>query len=292
MCGIVGYIGKKYNCIEVLMKGLESLEYRGYDSAGISYYKDNEIKTIKEKGKLKYLKEKINFNDKSSIGIAHTRWATHGEANITNAHPHTCEKITLVHNGIIENYETLREDLTNKGYKFKSETDTEVAAVLLNDLYKEEKDMIKAIKKLIKTLKGSYALAILTDQNVLYAVKNKSPLILGIDDNDYFLASDIPAILSYTNKYIILEDNDIVKLDNDYQIINNDKEIKRELLTYNGSLEDVLKNGYDHYMLKEINEQPKSIRETIGSRLKGIDSLVNFDDVGFCLHLYLKRNQI
>ena len=263
MCGIVGYIGKKYNCIEVLIKGLESLEYRGYDSAGLSYYKDNKIKTIKEKGKLKHLKEKIDFKDKSSIGIAHTRWATHGEANTINAHPHTCENITLVHNGIIENYEELKEQLIKKGYSFESETDTEVAAVLLNDLYKETKDMIKAIKKMITVLKGSYALAILTEPNTLYAVKNKSPLILGIDDNDYFLASDIPAILSYTNKYIILEDKDIIKLDNNYEIINNDKKIEREVLMYKGSLEDVLKNGYDHYMLKEIYEQPKIIEDLL-----------------------------
>lgn len=279
MCGIVGYIGKKYNCIEVLINGLTSLEYRGYDSAGIAYLKDNKIKTIKKEGKLEHLKAKIDFKENSNIGIAHTRWATHGKANTINAHPHTSGKITLVHNGIIENYQTLKEELLKQGYKFKSETDTEVIAVLLDNIYKKEKDMLKAINILQKELKGSYALAIINsdEKDTLYAIRNKSPLILGIEDNNYFLASDIPALLNYTNKYIILNDMDIVVLNDNYKIYNRDKEQQREILTYEGSLEDVLKNGYDHYMLKEIHEQPDIINNLLSLYLN--DTKTNFSSI-------------
>ena len=277
MCGIVGFKGKNYNGIEVLIKGLESLEYRGYDSAGISYIKNGKINTIKEKGKLKQLKLKIDKKESTSLGIAHTRWATHGEANRTNAHPHTCENITLVHNGIIENYQSLKEDLVKKGYKFKSETDTEVIAVLLNDIYKKKKDMLVSIQELVDKLKGSYALAILVKgDDKLYAVRNKSPLILGIKDNNYFLASDIPAILAYTKDYCILEDKDIVIIDDNYQIINDKKKVQREVLTYQGSLEDVLKGGYAHYMLKEIHEQPTIIQNLLSLYLNEDKS--NFSD--------------
>ena len=286
MCGIVGFKGKNYNGIEVLIKGLESLEYRGYDSAGISYIKNNKLNTVKEKGKLKNLKDKINFKDNTSLGIAHTRWATHGEANKVNAHPHTCEKITLVHNGIIENYQSLKEDLKKK-YKFKSDTDTEVVSVLLNDIYKKNNNMLEALKELVTKLKGSYALAILVDgDDKLYAVRNKSPLILGIKDNNYFLASDIPAILSYTKDYSILEDGDIVVIDNDYEIYSNGKKVKRDVLTYQGSLEDVLKGGYDHYMLKEIHEQPEIIKNLMSLYLN--DNRTNFSDMCPDLSKYTK----
>ena len=286
MCGIVGFKGKNYNGIEVLIKGLESLEYRGYDSAGISYIKNNKLNTVKEKGKLKNLKDKINFKDNTSLGIAHTRWATHGEANKVNAHPHTCEKITLVHNGIIENYQSLKEDLKKK-YKFKSDTDTEVVSVLLNDIYKKNNNMLEALKELVTKLKGSYALAILVDgDDKLYAVRNKSPLILGIKDNNYFLASDIPAILSYTKDYSILEDGDIVVIDNDYEIYSNGKKVKRDVLTYQGSLEDVLKGGYDHYMLKEIHEQPEIIKNLMSLYLN--ENRTNFSDMCPDLSKYTK----
>ena len=286
MCGIVGFKGKNYNGIEVLIKGLESLEYRGYDSAGISYIKNNKLNTVKEKGKLKNLKDKIDFKDNTSLGIAHTRWATHGEANKVNAHPHTCEKITLVHNGIIENYQSLKENLKKK-YKFKSDTDTEVVSVLLNDIYKKNNNMLEALKELVTKLKGSYALAILVDgDDKLYAVRNKSPLILGIKDNNYFLASDIPAILSYTKDYSILEDGDIVVIDNDYEIYSNGKKVKRDVLTYQGSLEDVLKGGYDHYMLKEIHEQPEIIKNLMSLYLN--ENRTNFSDMCPDLSKYTK----
>ena len=281
MCGIVGYIGKKYNCIEVLINGLTSLEYRGYDSAGVAYLKDKKIKTLKEKGKLEHLKAKIDFKENANVGIAHTRWATHGEADFKNAHPHTSGKITLVHNGIIENYQVLKEELIKKGYIFISDTDTEVIAVLLDDLYKEENDMLKAINTLTKKLKGSYALAVINSDELdtLYGVKNKSPLILGVEEDNYFLASDIPALLTYTNKYMILDDLDIVVLKDTYTIYNNNKkqEKEKEVLTYEGSIEDVLKNGYDHYMLKEIHEQPEIINKVLSLYLN--DEKNNFSSL-------------
>ena len=215
MCGIVGYIGKK-NAIEVLINGLEKLEYRGYDSAGIAFLTDD-IEIIKNKGKIKNLKDKVNVDEKSTLGIGHTRWATHGEANEVNAHPHKVGKITLVHNGIIENYEEIKKDLISKGYTFKTETDSEVGCALLDFLYQKNQDMIKSIEEFKNMVKGSYALGIICsdDKDTLYTVKNASPLIIGVGDNENFIASDVPAILKYTNKYITLDDLEFAKITND-----------------------------------------------------------------------------
>ena len=264
MCGIVGYIGKK-NAIEILINGLEKLEYRGYDSAGIAFLTDD-IKILKNKGKIKNLKNKINFDEKSTLGIGHTRWATHGEANEINAHPHQVGKITLVHNGIIENYEEIKKELINKGYTFKTETDSEVGCALLNFLYQKNQNMIKSIEEFKTIVKGSYALGIICsdDKDTLYTVKNASPLIIGVGDNENFIASDVPAILKYTNKYITLDDLEFAKITKD-KIECYDKKnkvIKKDIKIFSGDAMDIEKNGYEHFMLKEIHEEPSVIKKT------------------------------
>lgn len=264
MCGIVGYIGKE-NAIEVLINGLEKLEYRGYDSAGIAFLTDN-IKIIKNKGKIKNLKNKVNLDEKSTLGIGHTRWATHGEANETNAHPHQVGKITLVHNGIIENYEKIKKELINKGYTFKTETDSEVGCALLDFLYQKNQDMIQSIEEFKSIVKGSYALGIICsdDKDTLYAIKNASPLIIGVGDKENFIASDVPAILKYTNKYITLDDLEFAKITKDKIECYNKKNkvIEKDIKMFSGDAMDIEKNGYEHFMLKEIHEEPSVIKKT------------------------------
>ena len=257
MCGIVGYKGNN-KPKDILLNCLKKLEYRGYDSSGIALFNKGDTQIIKSVGKIKNLEDKINDikSIDSSLGIAHTRWATHGKVNEENAHPHTYGKITLVHNGIIENAKELKDELISEGVKFNSSTDTEVIAALIDYYY--ESDMKEAINKAIKRLKGSYALAIISeDENKLYAVRCESPLILGIGDNEYFVTSDIGAILSYTNKYVLLGENEIVTLTKDnYSIEKDNKPIERKVEVSNLSIEDTSLNGYDHFMMKEINEEP------------------------------------
>ena len=274
MCGIIGYIGKQ-NPIDILINGLKNLEYRGYDSAGIALKNDKEIQMIKSVGKISNLEEKVN-NEKiidCNKGIAHTRWATHGEPSEVNAHPHKIGKITLVHNGIIENAKELKDELISEGVKFNSSTDTEVIAALIDYYY--ESDMKEAINKAIKRLKGSYALAIISeDENKLYAVRCESPLILGIGDNEYFVTSDIGAILSYTNKYVLLGENEIVTLTKDnYSIEKDNKPIERKIEVSNLSIEDTSLNGYDHFMMKEINEEPVLVDNLINKYINNLDKL-------------------
>ena len=263
MCGIVGYISKNKNAIEVLINGLKSLEYRGYDSSGIAYIKDNKIIIKKEKGKVSELEKDINISEESNIGIAHTRWATHGIPDKINAHPHSCEKITLVHNGIIENYEELKEKLKDI-YEIKSQTDTEIIAILLNDIYKEKNNIIDSIIELKKILKGSYALAILCEdyKDKIFALRKDSPLIIAKNDDSSFLASDVPAILKYTNKYILLEQDEIAILEKDkINIINDNKELQnKEIKIFEGDINSAEKNGYSHFMLKEIYEEKDAIK--------------------------------
>ena len=234
MCGIVGYIGKD-KCIPKILCGLESLEYRGYDSAGIAYRKANRIIVKKEQGRLSNLKELINMEDNSYVGIGHTRWATHGKPSKVNSHPHVSGDITLVHNGIIENYEELKDELLE--YKFVSETDTEVVSALIDKLYKEEKDMLKVLKSLKNYLKGSYALGILVkgDKN-LYAIRHDSPLIVGVSLDGNFIASDVPAILKYTNMYyLLLNDEFAVLNEDDVVIYNSEGNVEtKNLLTFDG----------------------------------------------------------
>ena len=281
MCGIVGYAGKNKKAIPVIISGLESLEYRGYDSAGIAYVKDNKINIIKEQGKIVNLKNNLDLNEESNLGIGHTRWATHGKPTKENSHPHHVGKITLVHNGIIENYIELKEELINKGYKFKSETDTEVACALIDSLYNG--NIIETINSAIKKMRGSFAFGILVDgDDHLYATRLTSPLIIAKGDDEYYIASDVPAILKYTNKYMLLDDYDIAKISSySVTVYNNLKEVKKEILTFVGDMEAGMKNGYEHFMLKEINEQDKVIKNTIRYYFDGtIDSLIkNFPDL-------------
>ena len=273
MCGIIGYIGNK-RPETILIDGLNKLEYRGYDSAGIALF-NNEVQIIKSLGKISNLEDKIN-NTKlidSNIGIAHTRWATHGEPSEVNAHPHRIGHITLVHNGIIENAKELKEELKEKGIVFNTNTDTEVIAALIDYYYNGNTK--EAIEKAIAELKGSYALAIINDQeDKLYAVRCESPLILGIGDNEYFVTSDISAILPYTNKYVLLGENEIVTLTKDnYVIEKDDTKVYRKVETSTLTLEDTSLNGYDHYMMKEINEEPVLVDNLIKKYINNLDKL-------------------
>ena len=276
MCGIVGYIGKK-NVKDVLLTGLKALEYRGYDSAGIALRNDDEIQIIKSTGRIKKLEEKINQTKliKATSGIAHTRWATHGEANITNAHPHQVGKITLVHNGIIENMDELKTKLLNKGYEFKTETDTEVIAALIDSYL--DNDIIDALYKAVDDIVGSYALGIISedDKEHLYALRKDSPLLLGISQEENFFASDLTALTDYTNKFIFLEEGEIAKLSqNKIELIGaNHTQIAPEIKEINIEESEKDKQGYEHFMLKEIMEEPVVLEKTIKPYLNNLDLL-------------------
>lgn len=276
MCGIIGYIGKN-NALKVITDGLKQLEYRGYDSAGIAIKNNNEIKIFKSVGKIKELEKKIDYTIQSDIGIGHTRWATHGSVNITNSHPHKVGSITLVHNGIIENYEQLKQELIKNNYQLKSDTDTEIACGYIDYLYQKDKNIITTLNKIKDIFKGSYAFAILVDNdNYLYATRKDSPLIIAKGENENYLASDVPAILKYTNQYYLLDNYEIAILEKDnIKILKDNKEIKKELLTFNYNIETSLKNGYDHFMLKEINEQDKLVESLINVYLQDKKTLLN-----------------
>ena len=281
MCGIIGYTGKK-NSIPIIMDGLSSLEYRGYDSAGITYIKNKEIHTIKSIGKIENLKNKIDKSLESNTGIGHTIWATHGGVTLNNCHPHTCNSVTLVHNGIIENYLSLKKILLDKGYSFYGETDTEVLAGYIDYCYKETKDKVLAIDKAIKSITGSYALGIIfnDETDTIYATRKDSPLIVGLSADGNFIASDMPAIAKYTNKYFLLNAGDIVTLHKfSYTVTNNNKEIKKEILTYEHSVDEQDLSGYDHYMLKEINEEPVLIRNNIVKNLDNIPDIKKYKNI-------------
>ena len=264
MCGIVGYIGKKHPK-DILVEGLKCLEYRGYDSSGIALKKDNKLQIIKSVGKILNLEEKINNTEllDCNMGIAHTRWATHGIPSDENAHPHMVGKTTLVHNGIIENASELKKDLIDEGVVFNSETDTEVACALINKYY--DGNGREAIRKALSELTGSYAFGIMfEDSDKLYAVRKGSPLIIGFGEDEYYIASDIAAIISYTNKYILLEEGELVELSNDSIVITVDgKEITKEVLVTDMTAEAKDKCGYPHYMIKEIMEEPVVLEKTL-----------------------------
>ena len=279
MCGIVGYIGKNKKNISVLIDGLKRLEYRGYDSSGIAYIKDDKVIIKKKEGKISNLENTLNLNDKSIIGIGHTRWATHGISNSTNAHPHKVGKFTVVHNGIIENYVEIKNELINKGYTFTSDTDTEVIPALLDYLYRTDKNVLNCINKLNNILIGSYALGIICDDDKtkLYTSKNKSPLIIGIGDDTNFIASDVPAILDKTKNYIVLNDADYACIESDkITIYNNGKEKEFEVKEFTYDAGAIDKQGYEHFMLKEIHEEPNVFKKTVDSYIKDdINDLIN-----------------
>lgn len=265
MCGIIGYIGTK-KCVPKLINALEALEYRGYDSAGIAYVKNNTVEIIKEVGKIKNLKEQVNMNVDAYMGIGHTRWATHGEVNKINAHPHKVGRITLIHNGIIENYQDIKNRVVKEGYKFKSKTDSEIAAALIDSLYKKNNDMVKTLNEASKILRGSYAFVVMVDKDEhIYATRNAIPMIAAIADDGNYVASDVPAILAYTKKYMLLNDLDIVKLSKDKIEIfdKNLNKCEKEIKVFEGTMDAATKNGYEHFMLKEINEQDKVFKDTI-----------------------------
>ena len=260
MCGIIGYNGKK-NAIPILIEGLKKLEYRGYDSSGIAYFIDNQIKIFKEKGRISEL-EKLLVDDKPTIGIGHTRWATHGKPSKINAHPHRVGKVTLVHNGIIENYNVLKEELKKKGYQFQSETDTEVATALIDSLYQENNNKLEILEKAKNLLKGSYAFVIMFDdcKDTLYALREGSPLIVAKSKEGNLVASDIPAILEYTRDYYLLEQEIAVITKDDIKFYLNREEVKKDMLTFTHDIKTASKDGYQHFMLKEIHEQPTLIK--------------------------------
>ncbi|MEG2395700.1 MAG: glutamine--fructose-6-phosphate transaminase (isomerizing) [Oscillospiraceae bacterium] len=287
MCGIIGFIGDQ-PCADILLKGLSKLEYRGYDSAGIALLENNKIECFKEKGRLSNLCEEIETksNLTATLGIGHTRWATHGKPSKINSHPHLSnnEKFAVVHNGIIENYSSLRADLMAKGYRFLSETDTEVVSVLLED--NDNGNILETIKKTVDMLSGSYALGIISsdDNNTLYCVRHSSPLIVGLSDNKQFIASDITPLLSYTRTIMQLSDGEIGVLKKSEVTIYDENlcEVKKETTNITWNVETAEKGGYEHFMLKEIFEQPKAIRDTIESRIKNneivFDELLLSDD--------------
>jgi len=271
MCGIVGYVGKKENAIQVLITGLKALEYRGYDSAGIAFNENGEIKIVKSPGKIKNLEEKLKNNYKSNVGIGHTRWATHGEPSLKNSHPHKVGNVTIVHNGIIENYEELKLELIECGYKFNSDTDSEVICAVIDNLYKKTKDKLKTLKETQKKARGSYALGIIFDDEIdtIYAMRKDSPLIIALGEQENYIASDVPAILSETNKYILLEQQEIALIKQD-DILVYDKTLNKklkEIKIFEGTKESALKNGFEHYMLKEIYDEPEVTKNLVNTYL-------------------------
>lgn len=275
MCGIVGYVGKK-NCIPILIDGLKNLEYRGYDSAGIAFLNDNQIKIIKKQGRLMNLEKEIDNKYYSNLGIGHTRWATHGVANEINAHPHNVGDITLIHNGIIENYEGLRDELINHGYQIDTENDTKIACAYIDYLYKSNHDMLKTLSMLKEKFKGSYALGILVNgSNKLYAIRKDNPLIVGVSNDGNYIASDVFAILNETNKYIVLDNNEVVILDNKINVYNDGVLVDKEVLTFNHKANEITKNGYSHFMLKEIHEQDNLSKKLIDMYLENKDTIIN-----------------
>lgn len=284
MCGIVGYVGHR-DCSDVLVSALTKLEYRGYDSAGIAVFENGEIKTVKTKGKLKDLEDKLATVGKPGghIGIGHTRWATHGEPSDVNSHPHSGARVTIVHNGIIENYIELKEFLVSKGREFLSDTDTEVVAQLLD--YKYNGNPLETIDAVMAELKGSFALGIMFKDfpDRIFAVRRESPLIVGVAEGECFIASDVPAILQYTRDYYLLDHDEIATLSGEGVAFVDEHldPIEKELKTADWDMEAAEKGGYPHFMIKEINEQPTAIRTTIMPRIK--DGLPCLEECGITL---------
>ena len=281
MCGIVGYIGTK-KASPILINGLKKLEYRGYDSAGISTIEKNEISILKDKGRVKNLENLDGINNlKGTVGIAHTRWATHGKPSKSNSHPHmdNSKSFSVVHNGIIENYKELRDFLQNNDYKFYSDTDTEVIPNLIHYYYNKENDFLKSVNLACNDLKGSYAIEVIFKDmpNNMIVAKKDSPLVIGKSDDETFISSDIPALISFTNTFYFLNDTEIAVIFKDdisfYD--SNLNKISKDLTTVELSSDSADKDGFEDYMLKEIYEQPKAVRETIGTSLNG--SNINFE---------------
>lgn len=280
MCGIVGYVGN-LKAKNVLLEGLATLEYRGYDSSGIALFEDGGIEIIKAKGRLSCLAEKIDGFGRdfvSGCGVGHTRWATHGEPSDVNSHPHSAKNVVLVHNGIIENYMELKEMLVENGYSFESQTDTEIAAKAIDYCY--DGDPVKAIKKAVELIKGAYAFGIMFKDkpDCIYAIRKDSPLVVGLSGGQNFIASDVTAILKYTNNYYLLEENEIAVITSEaVEVMDLDgNAVAKKTHTADWDVAAAEKGGYSHFMLKEINEQPSAIKNTISPRIKeGIPEFCN-----------------
>ncbi|MDP4119989.1 MAG: glutamine--fructose-6-phosphate transaminase (isomerizing) [Bacillota bacterium] len=293
MCGIVGYVGYR-DCSDVLVKALSKLEYRGYDSAGIAVFDEGKIKVVKSKGRLADLEKKMLKQGalKGTAGIGHTRWATHGEPSDRNSHPHSGARVTIVHNGIIENYREIKEYLQRHDVKFISDTDTEVVAQLLD--YNYNGDPLATIVKTVEKLEGSFALGIVFAdfQDTVYAIRRESPLIVGVGKDENFIASDVPAILKYTKDYYLLEHDEIAVLSKTgVEIFDiNLEKIEKELKTADWDMDAAEKGGYEHFMIKEIHEQPTAIKTTINPRIQ--NGLPDLTECGITIDTLREFKQI
>ena len=288
MCGIVGYIGSK-SALDILLEGLTNLEYRGYDSAGIAVNIDNKVELYKAEGKLQNLKDVVAPQkahvEKSTIGIGHIRWATHGAPTTANAHPHSCNcgKVAVVHNGIIENYKELREKLEKNGCTFRSQTDTETVAHLVASKFAQVRDLTEAVRLATKEIEGAYALCVIHQdiKDTIVATRRNAPLLVGIGENEYYLASDVPAIIQHTKKAMYIDDNQIVTLTpNSMKYIDENKNVltpKIEHLPWEPVA--LSKMGYKHFMLKEIHEQPDVVRNVLSGKLRAMDENIRLDEV-------------
>ncbi len=283
MCGIIGYTGKK-NAVSVILEGLKRLEYRGYDSAGIAFLNNNGIEVRRCTGKIKEL---CNLIDKDSpvshTAIGHTRWATHGKPSENNAHPHRSGSIVMVHNGIIENYLSLKKMLMEKGYKFTSETDTEVVCHLIES-YSDKYPLEEAVRNAVKEIRGTYAIAVMNEKEPgkIVGVKKDSPLVLGFGDSEFFLASDVPAFLNYSRDVIFLDEGEMIVITDDgVEITTLDGvPVRKEVNTVSWSPSMAEKGGYRHFMLKEIYEQPRAVADTIRGRFSPESGEINMDEFG------------
>lgn len=288
MCGIVGYIGEK-SVKEILIEGLRNLEYRGYDSSGIALNADGKIKIYKAEGKLQNLEDllqnHVEETKNAKVGVGHIRWATHGAPTEVNAHPHTCScgKLVIVHNGIIENFKQLREELIKKGCNFRSQTDTETVAHLVAHEFAKTKDLTKAVRQATKKIHGAYALAIMHEDvpNLLVATKRNAPLLIGIGEGEFFIASDVPAIIEHTKKALYLNDDEVVTLTKEKMLLTNadGKELPQKIEVLPWEPIALSKMGFKHFMLKEIHEQPDVVRNVLSGKLYNIDEPISLKEV-------------
>ena len=302
MCGIVGYLGNR-NSMPIILNGLKRLEYRGYDSAGIAVYNGSSITSCKSKGKISKLEKSLSKRKKLNgvIGIGHTRWATHGEPNNINAHPQfsNSNEICLVHNGIIENYFTLKQQLTKEGYSFKSETDTEVLVNLIEYIQiKENVKLGEAVQLALNQVVGAYAIAVIDEKkpDEIVVAKLGSPLCIGIGDDEYFIGSDVTPFIEFTKNVIYLEDGELAIIRNHkktfFRKISDDSKISPTVNKLELNLDKIEKQGFDHYMLKEIYEQPKAIKDTLRGRLKISKGLIKLSGMDDYINKFLSANKI
>ena len=273
MCGIVGYIGTK-NCVPILINGLKRLEYRGYDSAGVALLTNNGMQIVKNKGKVSLLQDKLDKSNLTSlVGIGHTRWATHGAPNEINAHPHfnTDKTLCVIHNGIIENYQTLRTGLRKLGYEFLTETDSEVLPHLIDSFLKRGHTLFKSVRMALNEVEGTYGIAVVYEEepDKIIAARKGSPLVVGIGEDENFVASDVSAILAHTKQVVYLEDGELAEIHKDKFVAKTiyDKEIEKEVHEISMTLDEIDKSGYAHFMLKEIMEQPESVNNSLRGRI-------------------------